>query len=102
MQAVSMDNANRNQRAFIGAVIVHAALIAAWWWAAIYADIDVPGGRAWLPLALAWVLWPICAIVKYRGARGVWAALIVGAVLIAPTASTIYAFSVWSVSGFAP
>ena len=103
MHAPSMNNAKRNQRAFVVAAIVHATLVAAWWWAAIYADIDIPvGGRVWLPFALAWVLWPIYAAAKYRAARGIWAALIVGAVLIAPTVSTIYAFSVWSIGGFAP
>lgn len=92
------------QRAVILAVIAHAILLAAWWWAAIYADIDLPSvaGRVWLPFALAWIAWPIFAVAKYRRSPAVWVAVVVGAALIAPTVSTIYVFSVWSIFGFAP
>jgi hypothetical protein len=104
MQAVSVGGANTKQWIIALTIVVHAGLIAAWWWAAIYADIDTPRilRQLWFPLAWAWVLWPVYALAKYRAAPLVWAALVVGGLLVAPAVSTVYAFTVWSIGGFAP
>ncbi len=76
------------------AAVAHALFLLGWWWAAIYADIDIPliTGRVWLVCAWAWMVSPIYAIVRTRLSRLTVAGLVLGAAPIAPTLTTVYAF----------
>ena len=93
-----------SQRIIAIAAVVHALLVSAWWWASIYADIDIPivNGRVWFVGAWAWIIWPIYVLARAKVTRLTVAALIFGAAVIAPAVPTVYAFTVWSIGGFAP
>jgi hypothetical protein len=93
-----------SQRVIAIAAVVHASLVTGWWWASIYADIDIPivNGRIWFVAAWAWLAWPIYVLARAKATRFTVAALVFGAVVIAPAVPTIYTFTVWSIGGFAP
>ena len=93
-----------SQRVIAIATVVHAILVTAWWWAAIYADIDIPvvNGRVWFAAAWAWLVWPVYMFARAKVTRLTAVALIFGVAVIAPAMPTIYAFTVWSIGGFAP
>ena len=87
------------------AALVHALLVLSWWYAAIWADIDIPfvSGRMWLAVAWAWLCWPIYVLMRRRHLpRLTFGAVAAGAAVLAPAIPTIYTFSAWAIGGFAP
>jgi hypothetical protein len=82
--------------------LVHAGLIAAWWWPAIYAESElaIPGDM-WLLFTWTWALWPIYSIARRRTAPVPWIALAIGGALIAPALPMIVVFSAWAIAGAA-
>ena len=85
-------------------VVVHAILLVACWYAAIRAGIDVPliSGRPWLLLVWAWLAWPIYIFARWRVSKLTVGALLLGAAIMVPALPTAYAFTAWSIGGFAP
>jgi hypothetical protein len=89
-------------RAIASGVLVHAAVIAGLWWLMLYADVEVIPGTYWVVLAWAWFVWPVVVFAWRQASRLTVAALVVGALIMVPCASTIYTFTAWSINGFAP
>jgi hypothetical protein len=86
----------------VGAV-VHALAITAIWAAMFYADIAVLSGPIWLVFAWLWLTWPVSLVVARRNiGRLTVAAVVASAVILLPTITTMYTFTVWSIGGFAP
>ena len=85
------------------ACLVHAILITLLWILHFKFHISVLSGNIWLGLALMWFLWiPIAAFCGLRNLRN-WVITEIAALLILlPTYSTIYTFTVWAIWGFAP
>jgi hypothetical protein len=99
------DQHTRERKQLLIAVgaIVHALLVTAWWWAAIHANVAVVSGRVWLVAAWGWLIWPVVLLVaRAQASRLTVGSVVVGAVVIVPTLPTIYAFTAWSIGGFAP
>jgi len=87
----------------IAGALVHAVCVTLLWVAAMHWDTRVVSGPVWVVLAWTWLLWPILLLsTSARSSRHAIAAVVVGAVALAPTAGEIYAFTVWTVGGFAP
>jgi hypothetical protein len=85
------------------AAIVHALLVTAWWWAAIYADVAVVSSGVWLVAAWGWLIWPVALLVaRAQASRLTVGSVVVGALVIVPSVPTIYTFTAWSIGGFAP
>jgi len=81
----------------------HALLVLVSWWAMFYLNVQQFSARAWLLLAWLWVVWPfMLSLHRARSASPMSIALGIGALLLAPCAPTIFAFTVWTVIGFAP
>ena len=82
---------------------VHAVAVTAIWAAMFYSDVAVLSGRTWLTLAWAWVIWPASLMLLRRHiARLTVGVVVVSALVLLPTVSTIFTFTVWSTRGFAP
>jgi hypothetical protein len=88
---------------FASLAVAHALLVLVSWWAMFYAHVEIFSARAWLILAWLWVFWPFMIYLHpARSALPMSVALVIGALLLVPCAPTIFAFTVWSVRGFAP
>jgi hypothetical protein len=86
----------------IGA-LVHAVVVTAWWWAAIYADAAIFSSRVWLVVAWSWLVWPgVLIVARTQASRLTVGSIAVGALVIVPSVPTIYTFTAWSIGGFAP
>src|SRR5215831_7688362 len=80
----------------IGAV-VHAALVVLLWAGALYFDISVLPGRAWLALSWLWPIWPIVLMLhRHRTPTRVLVPTLIGVALLAPCLPTIWSFTMWS------
>jgi len=81
----------------------HAVLVVGLWAAAMYLDTRLLSGTVWVALAWLWIVWPILlAVTKARSSRAALVAVMVGALVLLPTAPEIFAFTAWSIGGFAP
>ena len=85
------------------ACLVHAVLITVLWVLDFRFNVHILSSKVWLGLALMWMLWlPVASLFGLRNLKK-W--LITGAagfLILLPTYSTIYTFTVWAVEGFAP
>lgn len=83
--------------------IFHALSASGLWYIVVILDSDVVSVTSWLDLTVAWVVWiPILAIASKPRRRWSLAALALGLAVLSPTFSTLYAFAMWSIGGFAP
>lgn len=65
--------------------------------------LGIVTAKLWLLLQWSWFLWPIILSVHpERSVRGVVVPVAVGLVLLVPNVFWLYAFSAWSINGFAP
>lgn len=81
----------------------HAMLITVLWILDFKFNVSILTGKIWLGLALTWFLWiPGAAFCGLRNLKN-WVFTDIAALLILlPTYSTIYTFTVWAIWGFAP
>ena len=101
--ALSRVHGERWQRFLASGAIVHAGLVTADWWAALYADIVVVPSRIWLIVAWNWLIWPFGLVVaRKQASRLTVGAVAIGGLLLVPSVPIIYTFTVWSIGGFSP
>jgi hypothetical protein len=82
--------------------LAHAAIVTGLWVASMYRDVRVVSGPVWALIAWAWLVWPLLlAVSRANSSRLTLGAVAMGALIIAPTVPEIYAFTAWSVRGFA-
>lgn len=82
---------------------VHALSVLLAWIAAFVYDAPMINARAWLVVAWLWVAWIFVLALRLRqDAKLVAATAVICVVLLWPTASTIYSFTMWAIEGFAP
>ena len=90
-------------RWLIAACFIHASLITLLWTLRFQFNVSILPGKIWLGLALMWVLWiPIAVLVERRNLKAWLITGVAGLLMLMPTYSTIYAFTVWAIWGFAP
>jgi hypothetical protein len=96
--------ANRlDGRLLVLLAVGHAFLVLFVWWAMFYVNVELFSARAWLVGAWLWAVWPFILVLHpARSLLRVSIALGIGALMLAPCAPTIFAFTVWAISGFAP
>lgn len=83
--------------------LLHAILILGIWVLVFKFNLDVLPGKVWMGLAFAWPAWLVAAAMSKRENRMRWVFVIaIGVLLLSPTISTLYTFTVWSIEGFAP
>jgi len=83
--------------------LLHAILILGIWVLVFKFNLDVMPGKVWMGLALVWFVWLVVAVMSKRENRMRWVFVIaIGVLLLSPTISTLYTFTVWSIEGFAP
>ncbi|MBI2313086.1 MAG: hypothetical protein HYU77_11355 [Betaproteobacteria bacterium] len=81
----------------------HALLILLAWLAAFVFDAPVINARIWLVIAWLWIVWIFVLAPRLkRDAKLIIATAVICAAIFWPTASTIYSFTIWAISGFAP
>ena len=84
-------------------MIVHALAILAVWIVTFRFDIELMPARVWLAGAWAWLFWPLAMVLNpARFRMALLVPLGVALVLLWPCLGTIYTFTVWSITGFAP
>ena len=84
-------------------LIVHALAILAVWIVTFRFDIELMPARVWLAGAWAWLFWPLAMLLHpARFRMALLVPLGVALVLLWPCLGTIYTFTVWSITGFAP
>ena len=85
------------------ACALHAGAITWLWYMMIWRDQSVVPTRVWLALVYAWLPWVIFILLPGRRDRLWWGGtLVLALAILSPTFSTLYAWAVWSVAGFAP
>lgn len=83
--------------------IGHALAVFILWWLAMKMDQTLVPAALWLILAWVWVIWPFVLAAQIRRAPiRTLTALGMSALLLAPCAPTVFAFTAWTISGFAP
>ena len=82
--------------------IAHAAIVSACYW--LYsAGIGVLPTSLWIVLAWAWLIWPFALFFqKPRSMLRTGLPIAIALVVLAPCAFMLFAFTSWSVRGFAP
>jgi hypothetical protein len=84
--------------------VCHAFAVFALWWLGMGMDHPwVIPSVLWLTLAWAWVIWPFMLALQIRK-RPIPTLIALGTsvLLLAPCAPTGFAFTVWTINGFAP
>ncbi len=85
------------------ACLLHAVLITVLWILDFKFNVHILSSKFWLGIALMWMLWvPVAALVRPRNLKNWLITGIAGILILTPTFSTIYTFTVWAVEGFAP
>jgi hypothetical protein len=85
------------------ACLLHAILITVLWILDFKFDIHILSAKIWLGIALMWLLWiPAAVLFRPRKLKHSLITGIAGILILMPTYSTIYTFTVWAVGGFAP
>jgi hypothetical protein len=85
------------------ACILHAIVATVLWYVIVMLDSHIVSVRVWTAITLLWLLWLGPAMRAGKGRRGPWVwTLTLGIVILAPTFSTLYSFTVWMIGGFAP
>jgi hypothetical protein len=83
-------------------VISHAAFVLGTLLARRQFGWEGLGGTLWIASAWLWFLWPLLLFSRVVNGKALFAALLVGAALLLPTAPTLFTLTTWSVGGFAP
>ena len=96
-------DAARHYRILAWLAVLHAAAVLALWLAATFADVMPVSGRMWTATVWLWGLWlPLLALHPGRSRRRFIVPTGVSLLLLAPSLPTAYAFTAWSLGGFAP
>jgi len=96
-------SSERQYKILAGFAIAHAALVLLVWLGVFYADLHVLSAKVWLTLVWLWLLWPlVLALHPGRSLLRFVVPIVLGAVVLAPSIPTAYAFTSWTVFGFAP
>jgi hypothetical protein len=94
---------HENGRWLVLLAVGHALLVLVVWWEGFYGRVEWFSARWWLAFAWLWVVWPF--VLLFFPARPLWwnwIALGIGALLLSPCVPWIFAFTVWTIWGFAP
>ena len=94
----------RTFRLLVALCIVHALIVLALWAATFLAGFKpLLPASVWVAFAWLWLAWPAAIMLHpSRSPLRVLLPALVGVVLLAPCAPTIFAFTVWWLIGFAP
>jgi hypothetical protein len=85
------------------ACLLHAILITVLWILDFKFNIHILSAKIWLAIALMWLLWiPGAALFRPRKLKDSLITGIAGILILMPTYSTLYTFTVWAAGGFAP
>jgi len=104
MNAVAVLNSVPHQfRALAGGAIVHALIVLLLWLGVFHAGLDLIPGRWWLLLFWSWPVWPLLLVLHpVRTFTRVAVPVAIGLALLAPCFPMAFAFTVWTLRGFAP
>jgi hypothetical protein len=92
-----------NRRWLLLLVIGHALLLLAGWWEMFHTHVGLFSARWWLVLAWLWVAWPFVLFVFPARPRLLnWIAVGTGVLFLIPCVPWVFAFTVWTIWGFAP
>ena len=81
----------------------HASLVLVLWLLAFYTSFAPLSARWWLVFAGFWAAWPVVLLLyPARPLLWTWVVLGMGVLLLTPCVPTIFAFTAWSIFGFAP
>src|SRR5207244_11053347 len=73
------------------------ALVMLIWAVEFYVAVSLISGRAWLILAWLWLVWPFALALHPAGTRRrVIVPLVIGIILLAPCAGSVFLFTVWA------
>lgn len=90
-------------RVLVAAVIAHALIVVLIWFGIFYADLDLISGSWWLLMFWLWPVWPLLLVLHpVRTFKRVAMPVTIGVALLAPCFPTAFAFTAWSLGGFAP
>ena len=83
--------------------IAHALVVSLLWVGVFYFDFIVIAGRAWVILFWLWFIWPAMLLLHpSRSTRRVLWPSLVGIALLAECFPTVWSYTAWSATGFAP
>jgi hypothetical protein len=83
--------------------IAHALVTLLLWSAVLIADLQVVSARIWLALVWLWLVWPVVlAFHRDRSLKRVAVPSLIGLALLAPCIPVAFAFTAWTIGGFAP
>jgi len=84
-------------RVFAFLTVLHALLVLLIWAGEFYVAVSLISGRAWLILAWLWLAWPFVLALHPAGSRRrVIVPIVIGIILLAPCAGSIFLFTVWA------
>ena len=84
-------------RVFAFLTVLHALLVMLIWAGEFYVAVSLISGRAWLILAWLWLVWPFALALHPAGTRRrVIVPLVIGIILLAPCAGSVFLFTVWA------
>jgi hypothetical protein len=84
-------------------MVVHALTVLLVWITVFHFDIEVMPARLWLVSAWLWLFWPLAMFLHPARFRGrLLAPLAVSVALLWPCIGTVYTFTAWTITGFAP
>ena len=103
MSASSTQPVSAACRMLAAACILHAVLVFALWAAMFWAHVEFIPAKPWLALGWLWLIWPaVLTMQRERTLLRVGVPLAISLALLVPCVPTIFAFTVWSIGGFAP
>lgn len=83
--------------------IAHALVALTVGLVAVVADVYVMPARVWLVVVWLWLVWPLSlALHPERSLKRVAVPSLIGLAILAPCIPMAFAFTAWSIEGFAP
>lgn len=100
---VALNPVSHQFRALAGGAIMHALIVLLVWLSVFYFDLDLVSGQWWLLLFWSWPVWSLLLILHpVRSFKRVAVPVSIGIALLVPCIPTAFAFTVWTLGGFAP
>ena len=91
-------------RALAAGCLFHALAVLAVWALILIGNAPIfISGQAWLIMAWLWLFWPLALCVPApRSLRGIGVPVLIGIAMLVPCVPFVFAFTAWSIYGFAP
>jgi hypothetical protein len=87
----------------VAAAIADALIVLLLWFGIFYANLDLISGHWWLLLFWLWLVWPLLLVLHpVRIFKRVAMPVAIGVALLVPCFPTAFAFTAWTLGGFAP